>query len=105
MLFSHFSQLSSMMSLNSLRGRILRENLVQSYLTVCLKLHTNVCRVTKDYKHYAMPALSAETVCRIITLKPLVVSGTRTQNVMPKAGMEFRAASTSKERLVPGWLE
>lgn len=80
MLFSHFSQISSMMSLNSLRGRILQENLVQSYLTVCLKLHTNVCRFTKDYKHYEMPALSAETVCRIITLKPLVDSTEKQEN-------------------------
>lgn len=67
-----------MISLNSLRGRILEEPLIQSYLTVCLKLHETICRITKDQKFYELPALSAEIVCRIITLKPLVVSGAHT---------------------------
>lgn len=67
-----------MISLDSLRGRILEEPLIQSYLTVCLKLHETVCRITKDQKFYELPALSAEIVCRIISLKPLVVSGTHT---------------------------
>lgn len=82
-----------MVSLNSLRGRILQEPLVQSYLTVCLQLHTTVCTLTKDHSFYEMPALSAETVCTIIMLISLVVSGTCTDNVMTKTGMEFQAAS------------
>nr|XP_044602039.1 E3 ubiquitin-protein ligase RNF213 isoform X2 [Equus asinus] len=56
------------------QDKILEEPLIQSYLTVCLKLHETICRITKDEKFYEMPALSAEIVCRIIILKPLVES-------------------------------
>lgn len=63
-----------MISLNSLRGRILEEPLVQSYLTVCLNIHEAICRLTKDPAFYEMPALSAEIVCRII-LNTVAVSG------------------------------
>lgn len=78
-----------MVSLNSLRGRILQEPLVHSYLTVCLQLHTTVCTLTKDHRFYEMPALSAEIVCTIIILISPVVS----DNVMTKTGMGFQAAS------------
>ncbi|XP_077922358.1 E3 ubiquitin-protein ligase RNF213 isoform X3 [Halichoerus grypus] len=54
------------------QDKILEEPLVQPYLTACLRLHETVCRITKDQKFYELPALSAEIVCRIITLKPLV---------------------------------
>ncbi|XP_034881723.1 E3 ubiquitin-protein ligase RNF213 isoform X2 [Mirounga leonina] len=56
------------------QDKILEEPLIESYLTVCLRLHETVCRITKDQKFYELPALSAEIVCRIITLKPLVDS-------------------------------
>nr|XP_025715341.1 E3 ubiquitin-protein ligase RNF213 [Callorhinus ursinus] len=56
------------------QDKILEEPLIQSYLTVCLRLHETICRITKDQKFYELPALSAEIVCRIITLKPLVDS-------------------------------
>lgn len=82
-----------MISLNSLRGRMLEEPLIQSYLTVCLKLHETTCRITKDHTFYEMPALSAEIVCRIIILKPLVVSGTRAHDVTPRIDMESQASS------------
>uniref|UniRef100_A0A8C4L8F9 E3 ubiquitin-protein ligase RNF213 n=1 Tax=Equus asinus asinus TaxID=83772 RepID=A0A8C4L8F9_EQUAS len=59
--------------LREISHRNLEEPLIQSYLTVCLKLHETICRITKDEKFYEMPALSAEIVCRIIILKPLVV--------------------------------
>ncbi|XP_032177877.1 E3 ubiquitin-protein ligase RNF213 isoform X3 [Mustela erminea] len=58
--------------LDIFQDKILEEPLIQSYLTVCLKLHETVCRITKDQKFYELPALSAEIVCRIISLKPLV---------------------------------
>uniref|UniRef100_A0A8C6FXL0 E3 ubiquitin-protein ligase RNF213 n=1 Tax=Moschus moschiferus TaxID=68415 RepID=A0A8C6FXL0_MOSMO len=60
--------------------KILEEPLIQSYLTVCLKLHETTCRISKAHTFYEMPALSAEIVCRIIILKPVVVSGTCTHN-------------------------
>lgn len=53
-----------------------------------------------------MPALSAEIVCRIIILKLLVVSGTRTRNVVPRRAMEPEASSVQKgDRLILGLLE
>uniref|UniRef100_A0A452EYY6 E3 ubiquitin-protein ligase RNF213 n=1 Tax=Capra hircus TaxID=9925 RepID=A0A452EYY6_CAPHI len=55
--------------------KILEEPLIQSYLTVCLKLHETTCRISKAHTFYEMPALSAEIVCRIIILKPVVVTG------------------------------
>ncbi|KAF6297909.1 hypothetical protein mRhiFer1_000154 [Rhinolophus ferrumequinum] len=60
--------------LDIFHDKILQEPLVQSYLTVCLQLHTTVCTLTKDHMFYEMPALSAETVCNIITLISLVDS-------------------------------
>uniref|UniRef100_A0A673VDP0 Ring finger protein 213 n=1 Tax=Suricata suricatta TaxID=37032 RepID=A0A673VDP0_SURSU len=57
------------------QDKILEEPLIQSYLTVCLKLHETVCRITKEPRFYELPALSAELVCRIITLKPLLETG------------------------------
>ncbi|XP_026936735.1 E3 ubiquitin-protein ligase RNF213 isoform X2 [Sagmatias obliquidens] len=60
--------------LDMFREKILEEPLIQSYLTVCLKLHETTCRITKEYTFYEMPALSAEIVCRIIILKLLVDS-------------------------------
>uniref|UniRef100_A0A8C6FXI7 E3 ubiquitin-protein ligase RNF213 n=1 Tax=Moschus moschiferus TaxID=68415 RepID=A0A8C6FXI7_MOSMO len=54
--------------------KILEEPLIQSYLTVCLKLHETTCRISKAHTFYEMPALSAEIVCRIIILKPVVDS-------------------------------
>ncbi|KAB0366946.1 hypothetical protein FD755_020270, partial [Muntiacus reevesi] len=54
--------------------KILEEPLIQSYLTVCLKLHETTCRLSKAHTFYEMPALSAEIVCRIIILKPVVDS-------------------------------
>lgn len=98
--------MTSIISLDSLRGRILEEPLIQSYLTVCLKLHETICRITKDEKFYEMPALSAEIVCRIIILKPLVVSGTHTWDVVPRIGVEFQVASIQKgDRLIVALLE
>uniref|UniRef100_A0A4X1UID3 E3 ubiquitin-protein ligase RNF213 n=1 Tax=Sus scrofa TaxID=9823 RepID=A0A4X1UID3_PIG len=61
--------------LDTYQHKMLEEPLIQSYLTVCLKLHETTCRITKDHTFYEMPALSAEIVCRIIILKPLVVTG------------------------------
>ncbi|KAM5307769.1 E3 ubiquitin-protein ligase RNF213 isoform 2-T2 [Glossophaga mutica] len=46
----------------------------QSYLTVCLKLHETVCKLTKEHVFYELPALSAEIVRAVVTLKPLVDS-------------------------------
>ncbi|KAI4533817.1 hypothetical protein MG293_016836 [Ovis ammon polii] len=54
--------------------KILEEPLIQSYLTVCLKLHETTCRISKAHTFYEMPALSAEIVCRIIILKSVVDS-------------------------------
>ena len=90
-----------MISLNSLRGRILEEPLVQSYLTVCLKLHETICRITKDPKFYELPALSAEIVRRIIVLKSLVVSGPHTHSVAPTI---TGISSGLNSRREIGWL-
>lgn len=43
-----------------------------------------------------MPALSAEIVCRIIILKPVVVSGTCTHNAIPSRAMKPEASSIQK---------
>uniref|UniRef100_A0A8C0I728 E3 ubiquitin-protein ligase RNF213 n=1 Tax=Balaenoptera musculus TaxID=9771 RepID=A0A8C0I728_BALMU len=68
--------------LDMYQEKILEEPLIQSYLTVCLKLHESTCRITKQHTFYEMPALSAEIVCRIIILKLLVVSGTLFQGTL-----------------------
>ncbi|KAI5277308.1 hypothetical protein MUG91_G144n75 [Manis pentadactyla] len=72
--------------LDAHQDRILEEPLtvLQSYLTVCLKLHESTCKITKEQKYYEMPALSAEMVCRIIKLKPLVASAEGQGNEMGK---------------------
>lgn len=70
--------------------------MIQSYLTVCLKLHETTCRISKAHTFYEMPALSAEIVCRIIILKPVVVSGTCTHNAIPSRAMEPEASSIQK---------
>ena len=70
--------------------------MIQSYLTVCLKLHETTCRISKAHTFYEMPALSAEIVCRIIILKPVVVSGTYTHDAIPSRAMEPEASSIQK---------
>lgn len=80
--------------------------MIQSYLTVCLKLHETTCRISKAHTFYEMPALSAEIVRRIIILKPVVVSGTCTHNAIPSRAMEPEASSIQKgDRLILGLLE
>ncbi|XP_016050307.2 E3 ubiquitin-protein ligase RNF213 isoform X1 [Erinaceus europaeus] len=54
--------------LDAHQSRILQASSVQSYLTVCLKLHENICRISKTCMYYEIPALSAKLVCRIIIL-------------------------------------
>uniref|UniRef100_A0A673VKG4 E3 ubiquitin-protein ligase RNF213 n=1 Tax=Suricata suricatta TaxID=37032 RepID=A0A673VKG4_SURSU len=77
--FSTQSMLQMLLHLLDIyQDKILEEPLIQSYLTVCLKLHETVCRITKEPRFYELPALSAELVCRIITLKPLLVRGAHT---------------------------
>uniref|UniRef100_H0WTA1 Ring finger protein 213 n=1 Tax=Otolemur garnettii TaxID=30611 RepID=H0WTA1_OTOGA len=61
--------------LDCYHARIPQEALLQSYPAVCLKLHTAVCSLTKDPKLYVLPALSAEVVCRVMTLQPLMDTG------------------------------
>ncbi|KAM9596356.1 E3 ubiquitin-protein ligase RNF213-like isoform 2-T2 [Trichechus inunguis] len=48
------------------------EPFLQSYLTVCLNLHETICKITKNPEFSEMPALSAEIVCRIVSLQPVV---------------------------------
>ncbi|KAF5914971.1 hypothetical protein HPG69_011164, partial [Diceros bicornis minor] len=84
--------------------RIFEEPLIQSYLTVCLKLHETVCGITKDQEFYEMPALSAEIVCRIIILKPLVDSAEgQGQETGKKNSVEtvFQSTLTATRR----WLQ
>ncbi|XP_066090745.1 E3 ubiquitin-protein ligase RNF213 [Saccopteryx bilineata] len=58
--------------LDMFQDKVLKEPSIQPYLTVCLKLHGNICRLTREYEFYEMPASSAEIMCRIIRLKPPV---------------------------------
>nr|XP_025855696.1 E3 ubiquitin-protein ligase RNF213 isoform X5 [Vulpes vulpes] len=58
--------------LNICQDKILEEPLIRSYLTVGQKLHETICSITKHEALYELLALSAEIVCRIITLQPLV---------------------------------
>ncbi|KAM8784464.1 LOW QUALITY PROTEIN: E3 ubiquitin-protein ligase RNF213 [Rhynchonycteris naso] len=58
--------------LDTFQDKVLKEASIQPYLTVCLKLHGNVCRLSKDYAFYEMPASSAEIMCRIVRLVDLV---------------------------------
>lgn len=78
-----------MVSLDLGGGRILEKTSLESYLIVCLKLHEAVCRITKRLSFYEIPALSAEIICRIIGLRPPVVSGIYVPNVMPRRGLRF----------------
>ncbi|KAM4802762.1 E3 ubiquitin-protein ligase RNF213-like [Urocitellus parryii] len=57
---------------NIYQDMILEKTSLESYLTVCLKLHEAVCRITKRLRFYEIPALSAEIICRIIGLRPPV---------------------------------
>ncbi|XP_077886537.1 E3 ubiquitin-protein ligase RNF213-like isoform X3 [Ictidomys tridecemlineatus] len=50
---------------------ILEKTSLESYLTVCLKLHEAVCRITNRLRFYKIPALSAEIICKVIGLRPL----------------------------------
>lgn len=70
-------------------GRIPEVTSLESYSTVCLKLHEAVCKLTTRPNFYEMPALSAEIVCGVIGLRPLVVSGVNTPSVMPRRGPAF----------------
>ncbi|XP_058417797.1 E3 ubiquitin-protein ligase RNF213 isoform X3 [Diceros bicornis minor] len=86
------------------QNKIFEEPLIQSYLTVCLKLHETVCGITKDQEFYEMPALSAEIVCRIIILKPLVDSAEgQGQETGKKNSVEtvFQSTLTATRR----WLQ
>ncbi|XP_048652222.1 E3 ubiquitin-protein ligase RNF213-like [Marmota marmota marmota] len=71
---------------------ILEKASLESYLTVCLKLHEAVCRITKHLRFYEIPALSSEIICRVIGLRPPVVSEIYGPNVMPRRGLGFHAA-------------
>ncbi|XP_076693046.2 E3 ubiquitin-protein ligase RNF213-like [Callospermophilus lateralis] len=55
-----------------LQDVILEKISLESYLTVCLKLHQAACRITKRLRFYEIPALSAEVICRVIRLRPPV---------------------------------
>uniref|UniRef100_G3T892 Ring finger protein 213 n=1 Tax=Loxodonta africana TaxID=9785 RepID=G3T892_LOXAF len=55
-------------------NKVPEEPLLKSYLNVCLKLHKTICKITKKTEFYEIPALSAEIVCRIISLEPVVDS-------------------------------
>ncbi|XP_053426621.1 E3 ubiquitin-protein ligase RNF213 isoform X2 [Nycticebus coucang] len=61
--------------LDCYHSRIPEEALLQSYPAVCLRLHAAVCSLAKDPKLYALPALSAKVVCRVLTLQPLMDTG------------------------------
>nr|XP_040124466.1 E3 ubiquitin-protein ligase RNF213 [Ictidomys tridecemlineatus] len=53
-------------------GRILEKTSLESYLTVCLKLHEAVCKITKTPKYVEIPALSACVIGRVLGLGPAV---------------------------------
>ncbi len=84
--------MTSMISLDPGGGRILEKTSLDSYLTVCLKLHVAACKITKHLRFHEIPALSPEVICRIIGLRPPVVSGIYVPNVMPRRGLRFHAA-------------
>ncbi|XP_055448252.1 E3 ubiquitin-protein ligase RNF213 isoform X2 [Psammomys obesus] len=46
------------------------ESLLKTYLTECLTLHETVCKGTANVIFYEIPALSAELVCKMLTLRP-----------------------------------
>ncbi|KAG3268325.1 hypothetical protein H1C71_021321 [Ictidomys tridecemlineatus] len=51
---------------------ILEKTSLESYLTVCLKLHEAVCKITKTPKYVEIPALSACVIGRVLGLGPAV---------------------------------
>nr|XP_034493275.1 E3 ubiquitin-protein ligase RNF213 [Marmota flaviventris] len=51
---------------------ILEKTSLESYLTVCLKLHEAVCKITKTPKYFEIPALSACVIGRVLGLGPAV---------------------------------
>ncbi|KAM5149392.1 E3 ubiquitin-protein ligase RNF213 [Callospermophilus lateralis] len=51
---------------------ILEKTSLESYLTVCLKLHEAVCKITKTPKYFEIPALSAWVIGRVLGLGPAV---------------------------------
>ncbi|XP_054544611.1 E3 ubiquitin-protein ligase RNF213 isoform X2 [Talpa occidentalis] len=51
-------------------GQVLEAPLGQSHLTLCQKFHKTVCSITREYKSFELPALSAELMCRIASLEP-----------------------------------
>ncbi|XP_071066939.1 E3 ubiquitin-protein ligase RNF213 isoform X2 [Dasypus novemcinctus] len=57
--------------LEQCQEKILQQPSLEPYLTVCLKLHEMVCKITKDEEFYEIPALAAEVICRVIALEPL----------------------------------
>ncbi|XP_014389422.1 PREDICTED: E3 ubiquitin-protein ligase RNF213-like, partial [Myotis brandtii] len=60
--------------LGTFQDKVLQEPLVPSYLTVCLKLHEAICELTKGLMTHELLASSAEIVCIVIRLKPIVDS-------------------------------
>uniref|UniRef100_A0A2K6UDD8 E3 ubiquitin-protein ligase RNF213 n=1 Tax=Saimiri boliviensis boliviensis TaxID=39432 RepID=A0A2K6UDD8_SAIBB len=60
--------------LDAYQDKISQEALLPCYLTVCLKLHEAVCSIIKTPKFYELPVLSAEIVCRMIIVLPLLDS-------------------------------
>ncbi|XP_062071742.1 E3 ubiquitin-protein ligase RNF213 isoform X3 [Lepus europaeus] len=49
---------------------IVQEALLQACRAVCLRLHELACGLTKSVAFYEIPALSAETVCKLLVLQP-----------------------------------
>ncbi|XP_023412590.2 E3 ubiquitin-protein ligase RNF213 isoform X4 [Loxodonta africana] len=71
-------------------NKVPEEPLLKSYLNVCLKLHKTICKITKKTEFYEIPALSAEIVCRIISLEPVVQDSAETH------GSEIRKKDSVK---------
>ncbi|XP_032097310.1 E3 ubiquitin-protein ligase RNF213 isoform X3 [Sapajus apella] len=80
--------------LDAYQDEISREALLPSYLTVCLKLHEAVCSIIKTVKFYELVALSAEIVCRMIIVLPLLDS----------AGQGDETGNHSVQRVFQGTL-
>ncbi|XP_012308178.2 E3 ubiquitin-protein ligase RNF213 isoform X2 [Aotus nancymaae] len=60
--------------LDAYQDKISEEALLPSCLPVCLKLHEAVCSIIKTPNFYKLVALSAEIVCRMIIILPLLDS-------------------------------
>ncbi|XP_037593188.1 E3 ubiquitin-protein ligase RNF213 [Cebus imitator] len=80
--------------LDAYQDEISQEALLPSYLTVCLKLHEAVCSIIKTVKFYELVALSAEIVCRMIIVLPLLDS----------AGQGDETGNHSVQRVFQGTL-